>query len=142
MIKNDRQYLITQGHVARFKTTLDYLAEARAKGEYDEETIALQEAATNGLIETLKGELKEYDDLKSGRSISKLVKYLGMAKDLPSCLIKARIALNWTQKDLAERIGTSAQQIQRYEDRDYESASLATIRRISEVIRAQLIGAN
>jgi HTH-type transcriptional regulator / antitoxin HipB len=40
-------------------------------------------------------------------------------EDLPTTLIKARIASGLTQKDLAERIGVQEQQIQRYEANHY-----------------------
>jgi transcriptional regulator with XRE-family HTH domain len=48
-------------------------------------------------------------------------------------LIRARIARGLTQRDLAIKLGLKEQQIQRYEETDYASASLA---RINEVIRA------
>lgn len=138
MIKNDREYRITQSRVAKFQQALDFLAEAREQGRFDVETIGLQESATKSMMQTLRKELKEYDELKLGKHTSKFRKHLDLTEALPLSLIKARIALNWTQKDLAKRVGTSETQIQRYESTDYESASLATIKRISEVMRQQL----
>ena len=58
---------------------------------------------------------------------------LKVVADLPSILIKARIAQGLSQKDLAERIGLKEQQIQRYEATDYASANLS---RIKEVVIA------
>ena len=52
---------------------------------------------------------------------------------LPLELIRARIARGLTQRDLAMKLGIKEQQIQRYEETDYASASLA---RINEVIKA------
>jgi HTH-type transcriptional regulator / antitoxin HipB len=48
---------------------------------------------------------------------------LGSLNDLPTTLIKARIAAGLTQKDLADKIGVREQQIQRYEANHYNSAS-------------------
>ena len=53
--------------------------------------------------------------------------------ELPTVLIKARIAQGLSQKDLAERLGLQEQQIQRYEATEYASASLT---RIKEVVSA------
>ena len=53
--------------------------------------------------------------------------------DLPVGLIRARIALRLTQKQLAERVGLKEQQIQRYEETDYVSASFS---RLQEIIKA------
>ena len=46
---------------------------------------------------------------------------------------RARIARGLTQKDLARKLGVKEQQIQRYEETDYASASLS---RLNEVIKA------
>ena len=53
---------------------------------------------------------------------------------LPAILIRARIAAGLTQEDLAARVGVKAQQIQRYEASDYQSASFARIREIARVL--------
>jgi predicted transcriptional regulator len=88
------------------------------------------------MIEELEEQLKAYQRLKTGRHKANL----DLIDVLPEQLIKARIALNWTQKYLAMRVGTSEQQIQRYEASDYQTASLATIRRISYALRGQSVG--
>jgi len=138
MIKNDREYKITQSRIAKFKQALQYLAAARAQGKFEKATIELQEVATKSIVQTLKEELREYDKVRSGNYDSKLKDQFELADALPVSLIRARVALNWTQKDLANRVGTSERQIQRYEATDYQSASLATIRRISGVMQEHL----
>ena len=62
-----------------------------------------------------------------------------MVAELPTVLIKARIAQGLSQKDLAERLGLQEQQIQRYEATDYASASLTRIR---EVVSALGVATN
>lgn len=47
--------------------------------------------------------------------------------ELPQALVKARIALRLSQKDLADRPGMKEQQIQRYESTDYQSASMSRL---------------
>ena len=74
--------------------------------------------------------MREYESLKAGEF---RLDSLKVVADLPSILIKARIAQGLSQKDLAERIGLKEQQIQRYEATDYATANLA---RIKEVVNA------
>ncbi len=136
MIKNEREYKNIRSDLAKFRTTLDYLAKARNKGEINSKKIKIQEEATKSMIKTLERELKDYEDLKLGKYKANLK----LVDVLPVHLIQTRITLNWTQKDLAKRVGTSEQQIQRYEATDYESASLGTIRHISGIMRQQLAG--
>ena len=140
MIKNEREYKITQSHVTKFKQALNYLADARKHGKFDIATIDVQRATTESMIKTLQSELREYEEIKAGRYRAKIKKYLELVELLPVSLIQARITLNWTQKDLAIRVGTSEQQIQRYESEDYQTASLATVKKINGIIREQLIG--
>ena len=80
--------------------------------------------------------MREYESLKAGKF---QWDSLSMVADLPSILIKARIARGLSQKDLAERIGLKEQQIQRYEATDYATANLS---RIKEVVNAFGMGSN
>ena len=86
--------------------------------------------ALSSQLADLESELSEYESLKAGEF---QLDSLKVVADLPSILIKARIAQGLSQKELAERIGLKEQQIQRYEATDYASANLA---RIKEVVSA------
>lgn len=131
MIKNERQYRITKSQLEQLIKDLDRI-ESPVKDE-SHETRVIRAAEAQGLeslITELKAELKEYETLwMSRRPIDELRNFC----DLPSALIKARLSLGLTQKDLGQRLGLSEQQVQRYEATDYEAASL---RRIREVIYA------
>ena len=59
---------------------------------------------------------------------------LNAVAELPSILIKARIAQGLRQKDLAERLGLNEHQIQRYEATDYATASLARIKEVANAL--------
>ena len=128
MIKNERQYKITKAQAARFSNTLESL---RQKPDADNRTHPLiakaQEDALSSQLADLESELREYESLKAGEFH---LEPLEAIVDVASALIKARIALGMSQKDLAERIGLKEQQIQRYEATDYASANLARIKEI------------
>ena len=53
-------------------------------------------------------------------------------------LIKIRLDSGLTQKELAEKIGTTASAISRYESANYDCYEINTIRRIAEACGAKL----
>ncbi len=131
MIKNERQYRITKAQAARFAQSLDSLAQRASVIEGVHPLIAkAQEDALRSQLTDLEEELREYESLKAGKVP---IDELSVVAELPTVLIKARIARGLSQKDLAEKLGLQEQQIQRYEATDYASASLT---RIQEVVGA------
>ena len=60
-------------------------------------------------------------------------------EEVPSILIKARIAKGFSQRQLADALGLKEQQIQRYEAEEYASANL---RRLADVARALSLNIN
>ena len=54
--------------------------------------------------------------------------------ELPTLLVKARIARGWTQRDLADALGVAEQQMQRYEATGYRAASLARLCDVAEAL--------
>ncbi len=129
MIKNERQYRITQARAEECRQSLARWEERRTSTPHPK----LQKAQADALrsqIETLERELAEYDELRSRRH--KTLSYTSFT-DLPKALVQARIARGWTQKELADRLGLDEQKIQDYEATDYQRASLA---RITEIVRA------
>ena len=125
MIKNERQYLITKAQVSRFVRTLEGLNEE--DGVHPLIMKAQREAVRSQLSE-LQADLREYESLKAGKF---KLEQLKTVKEIPTILIKARIAQGLSQKDLAERLGLKEQQIQRYEATDYASARLSRIREVA-----------
>jgi HTH-type transcriptional regulator/antitoxin HigA len=80
--------------------------------------------------ENLCLQLHEYETLKTG---SVEIPKASSLEELPSILIRARIAKGLSQRQLAEFIGLKEQQIQRYEAEEYASANLP---RLAEVAKA------
>ena len=125
MIQNERQYKVTQ-------TKLKKLEQAAANVELEDlslhpRQILSQKNSYNKIISTLKQDLAEYEELKSGRiSIFQIESF----NYLPTALIKARIASGMTQKELAEKIDTQEQQIQRYEANHYHAISFDRLMKV------------
>lgn len=131
MIRNERQYKITRSWANKFEATLEEVERRGKTGELTGLALKMFRESNECLLGRLVDQLNEYDDLKKGifdfDSLEKLVK-------VPESLIKARIALNWTQRELAEHVGTTEQQIQKYEDTDYSSASFARMVNIIHIL--------
>jgi ribosome-binding protein aMBF1 (putative translation factor) len=72
------------------------------------------------------------------RSGKRRVITLHSIEELPKTLIQARIAAGLSQEELAAKLGLKAQQVQRYEANDYQSASLERINKIVRVLGIKL----
>ena len=130
MIKNERQYRITQARAEEFRRTIVRSKQDQASRKLHPKLRQAQADALQSQLQTLERELREYEELKSGRQ--KVLTYASF-DELPKALVQARIARGWTQKELADRLGLDEQKIQDYEATDYQRASLG---RIKEVVRA------
>jgi ribosome-binding protein aMBF1 (putative translation factor) len=134
MIKNERQYRIAKAQAAKFEEALKaFLAESRHDRTTHPRLIKAQKDAMQSQIESLRRELTEYEDLESGNVPPPDLKYISL---VPRDLIRARIAVGLSQRELAERLGMPEQQIQRYEAKEYESVSLARISEVAKVLQS------
>jgi HTH-type transcriptional regulator / antitoxin HipB len=134
MIQNEHQYKVTQTKLRELEQSsisLDINGD-----NLSERLLQAEKQGIQVLIDRLRLEVVEYDNLKQQRTPIQI----GSIEDLAIGLIKARIAVGMTQKELAVKIGVQEQQIQRYEADRYASASLA---RLTEISRAlEIIFAN
>ncbi|KIG19283.1 hypothetical protein DB30_03839 [Enhygromyxa salina] len=128
MIKNEREYRITRSQAESFEGALQQLG---AKSAADDPIVSLQRRAMQSQLDDLIDELADYTALREGRvSVLRVSSF----DELPTALIRARIAAGLTQKELAERLALAPQQVQRYEANDYATASLARIQQIARVL--------
>lgn len=129
MIKNSKQLALTNKRIEEFSSTIAQLQSEPAKL-----SPLLAKAQIDALtyqLETLEQQKAEYERLLAGEFA---VFDVNNIADLPKSLIMARIALGLTQKNLAERLGMKEQQIQRYENTEYGSASFTTLVSIVEAL--------
>jgi ribosome-binding protein aMBF1 (putative translation factor) len=123
MITNEVQHRNTKAWLARFESStaeLETLYPPAARTRMQQ----LQIDANLAQAADLRGELMEYEEMRSGNiRVFESQTLSGLAE----ALVKARIARGWTQRQLAEKLGTVEQQIQRYEATGYSAASLARL---------------
>ena len=129
MIKNEKQYKITKAKIKNLAQSIS-VAE-QTIGRNPDAFLELERDALRSQVLDLQREVEEYEDLASGNTP---MQEFTNIRDLPKTLIKRRISLGLSQKALAEKIGLQEQQIQRYEHTDYESASYARLKEISDAL--------
>ena len=128
MITNERQYKVTRTQAAKFEQAIKEFNElSLIEQGLDPLLIRAQRDALVSQLEDLQKEINKYEDLKS-RKVTQL--FATDPSELGQKLIEARIAQGLSQRELANRLGMKEQQIQRYEQERYASASLARLTKI------------
>jgi HTH-type transcriptional regulator/antitoxin HigA len=131
MITNERQYKVSRSQAARFEQAIRTFNElALIEQGLDPLLIKAQKNALQSQFEELTRAIGQYEVLKSGKVKQLSAKAIG---EIGYKLIEARIAQGLSQKELADRLGMKEQQVQRYEQERYASASLS---RIAEICAA------
>lgn len=87
--------------------------------------------ALKGQAETLRDEIKRYEDLRDGRIDQRELESL---RDFPTALIEARIVAGLTQKQLGERLEVKEQQIQRWEANFYAGVGVGRLQDIADTL--------
>jgi HTH-type transcriptional regulator/antitoxin HigA len=128
MIKNDRQYRITKAQVRAFTAAVSNVRTAPVPAGMDRRFADIQRRALNSQLEEMASDVEEYEALKAGKVTEFEAQSLN---DLPVLLVKARIARNMTQKEMAERLHVKEQQVQRWESSDFHGASIETLKAIA-----------
>ena len=132
MIKNEHQYKVTQNKLKDLEQELVKLS--TDKDTLRPRQFSSRKKSLEMMIDRLKKEIEEYDVLKQQKtSIT-----ISSIQELPVALIKARIAMGMTQKELAEKMGVKEQQVQRDEANQYSSAGFHRISKVAEVLNIQI----
>lgn len=133
MITNERQYRITKAQLEKFRQALSEIRSETSLGRADSNL--LRKAETESLqseIDVLSSQVQDYEALRSGAVPIEMGVDL---EQLPSILIRARIARGLTQSQLARRVGLKEQQVQRYESTEYSGASLTRLKEIAAALQ-------
>lgn len=129
MIKTDAQKDRTQIQIEGFRRALateEPLSGKRAlaiRGSYE------------GMIRQLEDEVLEYDQLKSGAFT---MPSLDRLDSIAPYIVRLRIARGVSQTELATRLGVSKQVVSRYEEDDYQGASVARLQEILDALGVRM----
>ncbi|MBX9723753.1 MAG: helix-turn-helix domain-containing protein [Candidatus Obscuribacterales bacterium] len=134
MIKNEKQFKIAKAKLEKWIKNLE-VANAPQAG-VPEWILKEQKLAVTEQIKQLEVELQEYVDTVAG-GIQALPD-THVIDDIPTLLIRWRIARKLSQKQLAEAAGIHENLLQKYEMENYNGASFKTIRHIAHVLRHEV----
>ena len=132
MIQNEYQYKISQAKIRELQ--LEEFELNKIKENLHPRQFKIRQNGLQGMMEDISSEINKYEEIKGHPSIIKIESF----DEIPVALIKARIALGMTQKDLAEKLGMKEQQIQRYESNQYSSAGFQRLAEIATALDVKL----
>ena len=135
MILNERQYRTSQKKLRETSASIEQLHGGSGDLAADDRRAAI--ASLEAFITQVRHEIAEYDALRSG---TRPVLSIAALDELPLALIRARIAQQLTQAQLAERLGMKEQQLQRYEVQRYSGASLERLTEVAAALGLKIEG--
>lgn len=133
MIKNQKQAVIVRKEIIDINALIAEMHSISVKEKLDFGQ-QMQYNVLKGRIEDLSAEVEEYESLTSdGLRVLEL-----STDDLQKAIVSFRIASGLTQKDLADKLEIQEQQIQRYEQNDYLTASFERIIQILHTLEVEV----
>lgn len=126
MIKSDAQRERTLVQIEGFRKAL-----AQAEEQKPAKRAAAIRASYESMIRQLEDEVRDYDQLKSGKFTLPAVQRLDQ---IAPSIVKMRIAKGVSQTELARRLGVSKQVVSRYEESDYQTVAVATLQDILDAL--------
>ncbi|MBZ8179976.1 helix-turn-helix transcriptional regulator [Oscillatoria salina IIICB1] len=140
MILNDLEYQTTKERIAGFQRALTELNTPDNKLKKTNPVLwQLNVDGVQSLLADFSEQIQEYEALISRKQHEPLVFEIDSLAQLPQILIKARLAAKISQSELANRLGIEASLLQRYEDREYESATLTQLLEISQILGISIL---
>lgn len=133
MIKNDRQYEYSRRRLQEFDQDLK---EIEKKYATDKDKLALLSQGYQEHIAQLKGEMKEYERMKT-TDLPKVLR-AQTPLEISRLLVQLRIARRLTQEELASRVGCKQADIARLEREDYQGYTLNQLRKIAACLNAEI----
>ncbi|NEP59105.1 MAG: helix-turn-helix transcriptional regulator [Symploca sp. SIO2G7] len=138
MIKNEKEYKFTQDIIREFEKSLVAIEKDKAKINSDSDGWELIRGSLQCHLDKLKAEVAEYERIISHNHHNPIILKLDDIDDLSQILIKARMAAKLSQQELAKLAGLTEEQIQRYEDNDYEDASFMDVKFVIDALDIQI----
>ncbi|WP_426092566.1 helix-turn-helix domain-containing protein [Flavobacterium sp. DSR3-2] len=128
MIKNEKQYGVTKNNLKKFQDAIKVISESSSSK--NPLLLKLQIDSIQSQIDIFEEEMKMYEGLKKGE----ITNVSRGFEDLSCGIIESRIAKGYNQKQFAELLKTSEQQVQKYESENYSNISLKRLQEIVVVL--------
>ncbi len=135
MILNEIEYQNTKNRIEGFKRTLINLDNPDHPLKQNNLVLwQLNKDALMSMIDDFTSQIEEYEQLINHPENHQISFEIDSIESLPLVLIKARIASQISQKELALKLGISETLLKKYEDRQYESANLSQLLEVSRIL--------
>ena len=139
MIKNDKQLKYSKEWAEKFEKANRKLSLDKEKRLFDPEGWQLQQDSNNSLRESIVDEIEEYEALIAHNPNNKIVLQINCMDELSDLLIKARIAFKITQQELAALCDFNTEQMQLFEDKDYQNASYLDFLAVANALGVEIV---
>ena len=134
MIKNEKQYEYSQECARKFQYSIKALEQDEEFKKKDPEGWQLSCDVKQSHLMALQAEIAEYERLINCDQSQPIEIKVESINKLPDALIKARIAAQISQQELAQILEIEEQRVRQYEDTDYQCASFVEILEVSTVL--------
>ncbi len=139
MIKNELERQITSARIEGFDRAIhDFDPSPDAHPGVDPRLIPVLLEGMQSQRDTLVAELADYDAVRAGETRARELAAIYPIFDVGRALVRARLASGLDKQALADKVGVTREEIESYEKSDYESASLAQLVEVAEVLRFAL----
>lgn len=132
MITNELQLKVTQRKLQSLREALQQLTNRPSQDEFSN----VHKGGLHSLIADMEAEVEEYHKLWGSASEQPLTLETPL-EQLGQALIRLRLARGISQRELAERLGVTSQQVQQDEEREYASLTVGRLMKILEALQVK-----
>lgn len=134
MIKNELEYNVTKSWTEKFVRALAALERDEEKKKSEPDIWQLHHNGVVSQLEEFEEQITEYEALVAHDPNQYVVFIVDDINQISDILIKARIALKITQKELAFLSDSTEEQIKSFEDKNYHNASFLNVLAVSDAL--------
>jgi transcriptional regulator with XRE-family HTH domain len=137
MIKNQLEYSVTKEWAEKFARSLAALTIDEEKRKIEPIKWQSHRDGVLSQLEDFREQIAEYESLIAHEANRPILLKIDDINQLSDILIKARIALKITQKELAYLCDRTEDQIKSYEEKNYHNASFLDFLAVSDALGIQ-----
>ena len=138
MIKNEHQYRVSTSLVEGFDRAIAAVERDEDKKKNEPYIWELHYKGAKAMKKMVLSEVEEYEALVKHDPSEPVALTIDQFNQLSDLLIKGRIGLKISQKELAELAGLTEEKIKLYEDKDYADASFLDFMTVSTILGIKL----
>jgi hypothetical protein len=142
MIKDDKELAYSKEWVKKFTEANRKIKANKEKQLIDPDGWQLSQESNNALRQKILDEITEYEALVAHDPEQPILLEIENLDYLPDLLIKARIAMKLTQRELAVFCQRTEEEIKSFEDKKYHNASFLDFTNAIDVLGIKLVNGN